>query len=281
MDLSPELLAQLYTAAPDDFLSVRRSLADDAKAAGDTELAKTIAAQRKPTLGAWVVNRQVHAEPEGVERLVDLGARLRDAHEQLDATVLRELSTERRQAVAELTSAALARSERDDAPAALRDDVTGTFDAAVADPQIAARLGRLTRPERWSGFGVAMDAPAGTPELTVIRGGRDRAAARPPARRPKDEPRPDPAARRRARRAHDKAQAAFDEAEADLRASEDAERTARERFTELTAELARVEAELEQAKHDRERTRREVKSAHKRHREARSALDRADRQNSR
>jgi hypothetical protein len=40
-----------------------------------------------------------------------------------------------------------------DATAALRNDVTDTLQAAIADPDVAARLGRLEKAERWSGFG--------------------------------------------------------------------------------------------------------------------------------
>ena len=35
----------------------------------------------------------------------------------------------------------------------MRDDVTGTLQAAVADPDVAARLGHLSKAEQWSGFG--------------------------------------------------------------------------------------------------------------------------------
>ena len=297
MDLPREVLARLYAAAPEDFLTVRTELAAEAKDRGEPAVAKQITAQRKPTVGAWVVNRQVHADPDCVDRLLDLGTRLRAAHEDLDAPALRELSTERRQLVSELTDAALGLVGRADPPAALRDDVTGTFDAAVADPQIAARLGRLTRPEQWSGFGVATDDAAGTPELTVIRGGRDRPSNRPstgrrgstrtdpveratPKATPEAEPEPrvDPAARRRARRARDKAADALAGAEAALQDIETAGRTAGTRIQELTTEISRLQEELDGAKHDQERSRREVKSARNRRREARSALDRAERQ---
>ena len=298
MDLSPELFARLYSAAPEDFLDVRRTLVEEAKQAGDVELARRITAQRKPTLGAWIVNRQVHAEPDRVDQLVDLGARLRSAHEDLDAAVLRDLSVERRSLVTELTAEALARADRPEPPVALRDDVTATFDAAVADPQIAARLGRLTRPEHWSGFGVAMDAPTGPPELTVIRGGRSRSTSTGPPTRtsptrtastastpgapstpaedgPKDT---GVAARRRARRARDQAAVTFETADAELRALEDTHQRATERVHELGAELSRIQNELEATKQGLEQSRRDVKSARKRRREARSALDRAERQ---
>ena len=291
MDLSPELFAKLYSAAPEDFLTVRGELVAEAKQGGDADLARRIAAQRKPTLSAWIVNRQVHAEPDCVEQLLDLGSRLRVATDDLDASGLRDLSTERRALVADLTSSALTRTDRADPQSALRDDVTSTFDAAVADPQIAARLGRLTRPEHWSGFGVAMDASSGPPELTVIRGGRGRStsartsstassrtpttATEPPAN---DPPRADAAARRRARKTRDKAADAFDAAEAELRSIEDGRREASERVHDLGAELSRIQAELDKTKQYLEGSRREVKSARNRRREARSALDRAERQ---
>jgi hypothetical protein len=42
--------------------------------------------------------------------------------------------------------------------AALRDDVADTLQAAIADPNVTARLGRLTKAERWSGFAEFGDA---------------------------------------------------------------------------------------------------------------------------
>ncbi len=47
-------------------------------------------------------------------------------------------------------------------PAALREEVMATFDAALADPDIAASLGTLVRAAHWAGFGLA-PAPDGPP----------------------------------------------------------------------------------------------------------------------
>ena len=40
------------------------------------------------------------------------------------------------------------------APAAVREEVAATFDAALADPEVAANLGTLVRAAHWAGFGL-------------------------------------------------------------------------------------------------------------------------------
>ena len=47
-------------------------------------------------------------------------------------------------------------------PAALREEVTATLDAAIADPEVAANLGTLVRAAHWAGFGLA-PLPEGAP----------------------------------------------------------------------------------------------------------------------
>jgi hypothetical protein len=115
---------------------------------------------RKPTRSAWIVNRLVRSDPEVRSRLDALGADLREA---ADGARLRELTTARSRLVDELTRAALASLPAP--PAALREEVTATLDAAIADPEVAGRLGSLARAEKYAGFGtinfaVAPPAPA-------------------------------------------------------------------------------------------------------------------------
>ncbi len=278
----------LYRATPESFLDARKDLSARAKAAGDAAAARSIGALRKPTVAAAVVNRCVLDEPDTVDRLLDVGARLREAHEALDAAALRDLSAERRALVAELTAAALDRFGPESPSAGQRDEVANTFDAAVADPEIAGRLGRLIRSETWSGFGVA---PLTGPALTLVRGGRDASSRRPAGRKhastpstsdakatpPPAEPRRSAAETRKARRAVDKARAAFEEADAALQAAEADERAASDRIREISAQLSELQRELEQRKQDRDRSRRAVKAGRAKRREARSALDRAER----
>jgi len=63
------------------------------------------------------------------------------------------LSAEQRRLVDDAARAGFEEAELAQPSAALRDDVIGTLQAAVADPDVASRLGRLTKAEKWSGFG--------------------------------------------------------------------------------------------------------------------------------
>lgn len=279
--------AKLYAAPVEGFMALRTELSKQVRADGAPAAAKRIAALRKPSVAASVVNRQSLADPACVQRLLEVGSRLRRAHDDLDPSAMRELSLERRSVVAEIAEAALERVGQRDPSTSLRDEITATFDAAVADPEIAGRLGRLTRSEHWSGFGTA---PTGSPELTLVRGGKDAPARKPRSAGP--DPRsgaqasteaeaPDkvPAAtRRRLARALDKAQSAFHAADERLAEVEASVRNETERVGALTAELSELQKELDEAKRELEQARRDAKSARTRRREARSALDRAERQ---
>ncbi|KGI70363.1 hypothetical protein EU78_26360 [Mycolicibacterium rufum] len=147
-----DALDRLYAARPQDFTAERTRLAGEAKRSGDAAAAKQIGGSRKPTAAAWVVNLLVL---RGTARasLADLGARLRKAHAAMDGEAIRTLTGEQRRLVEELSRAGFLAAGIDAPSAALRDDVTATLQAAVADPEIAARLGRLTTAEQWSGFG--------------------------------------------------------------------------------------------------------------------------------
>lgn len=143
----------LYGVAPEDFLARRKELAAAAKKRGDADAAKIIGAARRPTTAAWVVNTLVRAEGTAKGRLAELSERLRAAHAAMDGVKIRELSAAQRKLIDELVRAAFTAATVPQPSAALRDDVVGTLQAAIADPDVAARLGRLEKAERWSGFG--------------------------------------------------------------------------------------------------------------------------------
>jgi hypothetical protein len=152
--------AELYRLDPDEFMPRRQDLAAHAREAGQLAVAKQIAALRKPTRSAWVVNRLVRTEPGTTQRLTALAAELRDAERAMDGARIRELSAARRRLVDELTAQAL--SVLAAPPAALREEVMATFDSALANPEIAASLGTLVRAAHWAGFGLA-PAPGDAP----------------------------------------------------------------------------------------------------------------------
>jgi hypothetical protein len=187
----PDLLAaamqELYAAHPDEFLAVRRRLAAEAKARGDSAVATEIGRLRKPTVAAWALNRAARDDPSLVERLVELGENMRDAQSRLDTATLTGLRPERDRLLVDAVAAAEAAATnagRRLTPAAGQ-DVRSTVIAALADEQAtrAVASGQLTRALTYSGFGEVdvSEAVARTSSgsiLTVLPG---RGAAAPSA----------------------------------------------------------------------------------------------------
>jgi hypothetical protein len=181
-ELLQDAAAQLYAAAPHEFVSRRAALAAQARTAGDARAAKQIAALRKPTQSAWVVNQLARADPAAATQLTELGAELRQAQRTLDGTAIRELSVRRRELVDDLARRAFAAVGQQAPPAALREEVTTTLAAALADPEIASQLaaGTMARVARSDGFASA------APLLTVVPAeppSPPRASPPPPPRR--------------------------------------------------------------------------------------------------
>ncbi|MFN2561938.1 MAG: hypothetical protein ABR571_11655 [Jatrophihabitans sp.] len=270
-DAVTEAANELYAVSPDEFMAKRADVAQRVRASGDSAGAARIEKLRKPTAAAWIVNAYVLSDPSIVDQLTDLGGRLREAQDALDAARMRDLTSERRALVSRLAKDAFRLAGRNQPPAGLRDEVTGTFEAAIADDDLAGRLGRLQRAEQWSGFGFA---PTWSPELTLVQGGRTRTPE--PARRP-EKPKRSAADRRRQERALAAAQKAFDEADAASGEARDTEQGLSQEIKRLTKKLAKVQDQLDTARSDIETARKEVASTRSKRREARSALDRAER----
>jgi hypothetical protein len=172
-------IAELYAAAPEGFTERRGELAAAARDAGDRAAAKAIAALRRPTRAAWVVNRLARADPGAAPKLAELAAALRAAQEAKQGPRLRELSAARGALVDALTAQALATADVPDPAPSLRLEVSQTLTAALADPEVATDFasGTLTRAVQWSGFGV-LPVEA---EPDEEPGGAPRAAERPEA----------------------------------------------------------------------------------------------------
>jgi len=215
-DLLADAVAELYGCDPDDFTPRRQELAAAAREAGQSAVAKQISGLRKPTRSS---------------RLADLAAELRDGAS--DGARIRELTTARGRLVDELTRQAL--QDLPAPPAALREEVTATLDAAIADPEVAANLGTLVRAAHWAGFGLA-PLPASAPAPRPAK----------PAT-----PAPAEAAADRERRRHEKilsAERAVAEADQATEAASAAERDLEETVRRLEAELADARQQLAQAR---------------------------------
>ena len=182
-ELLSEAAAELYACDLAAFAERRTALAARARAAGEASAAKQIAALRKPTRSAWAINQLVRADPSVPSRLAALGDGLRAAEAELDGEKIRELSLARRQLVDALVRQALWLPGQPTPSAVLQEEVTATFGAALADPQVAEQLaaGTLLRAEHRAGFG-----PGGRRPLAPVQPSgearRARATARPTAR---------------------------------------------------------------------------------------------------
>lgn len=108
----------------------------------DRELSDQVKALKKPSLAAWVLNLLVRREPDQVAQLISLGGSLREAASSLDGAQLRELTKQRRQLTAAVTTVArrhaLAEGQKVTEPVA--EEVESTLTAAMLDPGAAAAL---------------------------------------------------------------------------------------------------------------------------------------------
>lgn len=156
IDLGPAIAA-MYAAPPEQFVARRTDIVKQAKASGDTALAKRAAGLRKPTRSAWLVNLLAAHEAADLAQVLDLGAALSAAHRDAAGEQLRELTQLRNQLVRALVAKAISLGAQNgySAPESARQEVSETVTAALADPQLAelVRGGLLTQCVRASGFG--------------------------------------------------------------------------------------------------------------------------------
>jgi hypothetical protein len=253
-DLLADAVARLYEADPDEFMPLRKDLAEAARAAGDKDAAKKITGLRKPTRSAWVVNRLVRSDPEVTARLAALAGELRDAEQSRQGSRIRELSAARARLVDELTRQALAGLPAP--PAAVREEVTATLDAALADPEVAASLGTLVRAAHWAGFGLAPLA--------------DGEAAPAPEPAPARKPEPAEAVATHERRRQER----IISAERDVAEAVEAAQAAAVAEQRLEDTVRRLEAELAQARQDLGEARRQSYRAESRQRRAELTMGR-------
>lgn len=160
-DLVSQASAELYGTDLEAFTKRRTELAAQARAAGEPAAAKQIAGLRKPTRSAWVVNQLVRADPTAPARLAELAAAFRAGQAAADGAALRQLSRQRRTLLDALIRQGFAITDEVDPSATLREEVTATLAAALADEQVAARLaaGTLTRAELRAEFGALTGEP--------------------------------------------------------------------------------------------------------------------------
>lgn len=214
---------ELYGLSPKEFTAARNAAA---KQADDKDLAKAIADLRKPTVGAWAVNRLVRDAPEGLEEALGLSTA---------QLTMRELGRKRK----ELLEALVYRTLELTGP--LADDavtqVRNTLTAAMSDPESAeqVRAGHLTKALEYSGFGFALPVPE------PVQDGEDALARKRKERQERK--------LAEAQQALDEAEQALGEAQADQLAAQ----RAFDRAAERLEDAKRITAAAEKARKTAER----------------------------
>lgn len=286
-----EIANELYGVPLADFTPARDARAKELKG---TDLAKQVKALRKPSVAAWVVNLLVRRESEQVEQVLSVGAALREAQASMSGDALRELTKQRRQLTAAVTTQArrTAREEGTKVTDAVADQVEATLTAAMVDADCAkaVRSGMLVTALTTTGLGPADLAGAIAASEALGFEAPARVAEPPP--RPDLHLVPDPEADRKAvaaaeqvlaeaqtgldeaLEAHEEATAAYDELAArglQIQAELD---ELRGRIAELEASAEEVDDELSEAEETRDTAESEVRDATEERDAAAAALDR-------
>ncbi|HWE58043.1 MAG TPA: hypothetical protein VG435_21255 [Acidimicrobiales bacterium] len=130
-----EVVDELYRLELAEFTPRRDALSTEARKAGDRDLAATVKALRKPSAAAYTVNLMSRVRPDEIDRLIELGGRMREAQAQLSGDDLRALGRQRSQLVAGLATEArrIARDHGHAVSDAVHKEVQATFEAALAD----------------------------------------------------------------------------------------------------------------------------------------------------
>lgn len=287
--------AALYALTPGDFTAARNQWSRQARARGDKDVAGAITALRKPSASAWLVNMLVRHRADEIDQVLDLGASLREAQQDLDAGELRELGHQRQKLVAALTREGrqLAAELGERLSDAAADEVSQTLQAAMVDPWAAAavRTGALMRPLTATGVepvDLTGAVAVAVPEASVARsaeGAAPKRAAKATQHGPSKEKLA--AARALVADAEKQAAAAHKRVEAiDVEADELVPRreqleqelaNLRDRVRDAEAALAEADRDADRLDRERSQAERTADNAERKAEQARAALDRLTR----
>jgi len=239
-----EIADELYALTLAEFTPARDAKAKELKG---TDLAKEVKALRKPSLAGWVVNLLVRREPEQVEQVLQVGAALREAQASMSGDELRQLTRQRRQLTAAVTTVArrLAREHGQKVTEAVAGQVEATLTAAMVDEECAkaVRSGLLLGPLASTGVdAVELDRAVALPDALGFVATTHEAEE--PAR-PELHVVPDPDRDEKALAA---AREALEEADAEVAEATEAFDTASQELSDLEARSMQLQAEIDELK---------------------------------
>jgi hypothetical protein len=245
VDTLATIARELYALDPGEFTAARNAAARQAKAT-DAVRAGEVAALRKPSPAAWLVNLLARHRADALDAVLRLGERMRVAQEQLDRAELGRLGAERRAAVAALAreGASLAAERGRPPTASVLGELEQTLQAATTDASAAAavRSGLLMRALRATGFEpVDLDGAVAAPGASALAPTRGSAPAAGP---PTPVQLADVRRLKEARQEADRLEREADTAVADLDALDRRNHRLQVRRTSLEAEIAELREQL-------------------------------------
>lgn len=271
---------ELFGLPMDEFTTVRNKRSKQARADGDRDLAQQIQRLRKPTTSAWLVNQLARHHADELEPLLALGRDLRAAGGSLGGDELRALTRQRHQVVHALVQVTRRRGREHGIKVsnAVADEVRGTLEASLADPDAATAVlaGRLTQPLQQVGFGVfapddrqprAESTSRSEAAVTDLDSHRRERAGR--AREQAEQ------ALQQAEQALEQAQSSFRLAQHEQHAATEARRAADAEVERLRAELTGAEQEADAAAEQEQSSQDRAGDAEREVRDARSERERA------
>lgn len=245
--MAEELLSiadELYALPLADFTPARDAKAMELKG---TDLAKEVKALKKPSLAGWVVNLLVRHEADQVEQILQVGAALREAQASMSGDDLRQLTRQRRQLTAAVTTQArrLAREHGQKITEAVAAQVEATLTAAMVDEACAkaVRSGMLLGPLAATGVDdVELDQAVALPDaLGFVATAREAAEPGKPGLHVVRDPDGDKKALATARES-------LAEAEEELAEATEAFDTASQELSDLEARSMQIQAEIDELK---------------------------------
>jgi predicted nucleic acid-binding Zn-ribbon protein len=277
-----DLAAELYRLPPGEFTGRRNALAKELRGE-DAALADQVAKLPKPGLAAWAVDVFAHERADQLAELLDLGAALREAQQELSRERMQALTAQAHELVSKVVGDVVdvATEAGTAVSGAARTQVEQTLRAAMADPDAsdAVRAGLLAKPLEPGGFGAVdlTGAVAGAPKHVQPkrhRGGpvKDEAVQKAAEQ-----------AQRALREAEGKQQAAekeLDQAGEALAAAEEALATAdddlrrlREAVRDAERRQATAAADARHARHAQDKAAKRAEAARRRTEEARKEVE--------
>jgi DNA repair exonuclease SbcCD ATPase subunit len=239
-----EIADDLYALTLAEFTPARDAKAKELKG---TDLAKEVKALKKPSLAGWVVNLLVRHEPDQVEQVLQVGAALREAQASMSGDELRQLTRQRRQLTAAVTTQArrLARERGQKVTEAVAGQVEATLTAAMVDEECAkaVRSGLLLGPLEATGVdAVELDRAVALPDaLGFVATTHEATEPSKPDLRVVPDPDRDEKALAAAREA-------LERAEAEVAEATEAFDTASQELSDLEARSMQLQAEIDELK---------------------------------